>query len=177
VSRVPGSGFDPPKYSTAYDALVDEELQALSDAILADEPALELVAATDLNTYVPSHNSIYCRDWTGDPASDLKGNRIKRFIGTAQVIRAARIGLGPDAGKLPELATRAEVERACLCPGGSGQGGGERAHERDFLVQTMARDTGAILTILAVPIYVRDRCWGASVLAWSPETVTGPAPW
>jgi methyl-accepting chemotaxis protein len=40
VSRVPKSGFTPPKYHTAYDALVDRELQVLCDDLTGREPRL-----------------------------------------------------------------------------------------------------------------------------------------
>ena len=54
VSRVPLSGFDPPKFSTGYDHLVDEPLMAVYDRTLAENPWLILAAGSDLNVYAPS---------------------------------------------------------------------------------------------------------------------------
>jgi methyl-accepting chemotaxis protein len=59
VSRVPESGFTPPKYRTTYDALVDEALQPLFDEVLAREPGYTFALIVDLNVYVPTHNRIY----------------------------------------------------------------------------------------------------------------------
>jgi methyl-accepting chemotaxis protein len=39
------------------------------------------------------------------------------------------------------------------------------------LVQTYARDTGAILTVLSVPLYIRGERWGAAVISWDPDDV------
>ena len=71
VSRVPLSGFDPPKFSTGYDHLVDEPLMALYDRTLAENPWLVLAAGSDLNVYAPVHARALCADWTGDPSKDL----------------------------------------------------------------------------------------------------------
>ena len=60
VSRVPLTGFDPPKFSTAYDALIDEPLMALYDRTLAENPWLALAAGSDLNVYAPAHARSLC---------------------------------------------------------------------------------------------------------------------
>ena len=67
VSRVPLTGFDPPKFSTSYDALIDEALMALYDRTLAEHPWLALAAGSDLNVYAPAHARACAPDWTGDP--------------------------------------------------------------------------------------------------------------
>jgi methyl-accepting chemotaxis protein len=38
------------------------------------------------------------------------------------------------------------------------------------VVQTYARDTGTILTVLSVPLYIRGERWGAAV-SWDPDAV------
>ena len=38
-------------------------------------------------------------------------------------------------------------------------------------MQTYARDTGAIFTVLSVPVYVHGERWGAAVIGWDPDTV------
>jgi len=164
VRRVPVEGFDPPKYHTAYDAYVDEPLQQVMDEIVEREPGLIFALVIDLNSYAPIHNSTYCKDWTGDPEQDLVGNRIKRFFFDKHVlVRGARVRLGRRAMDLPNRATRADFRRA-------------RCNLRqtdemadDFLVQTYARDTGALLTVLTVPIYVKGHRYGASLLGWTPK--------
>lgn len=163
VSRVPSEGFTPPKFHTRYDAVVDEDLVRVMDEIKARDPALVFALVLDLNAYGPIHNSEFCQDWTGDPSKDLTGNRIKRFFTDQHVlVRGARVGLR-GAESLPDLATRAQLEAA---------GAGDREPQgavEEFMVQTYARDTGAILTALHVPIFVEGRRWGAALLGWSPE--------
>jgi methyl-accepting chemotaxis protein len=161
VSRVPPEGFTPPKYRTRYDAVVDTALMRDMDAIKASEPALIFALVIDLNAYGPIHNRDFCKDWTGDPAKDLAGNRIKRFFTDQRVlVRGARVGLAHEQS-LPERATRAELAAAGL--------GDPMAQGRpdDFLVQTYMRDTGAIVTVLTAPIFVKGQRWGAVLLGWN----------
>jgi methyl-accepting chemotaxis protein len=164
VSRVPLSGFDPPKFSTGYDHLVDEALMAAYDRTLAENPWLVLAAGSDLNVYAPVHARSLCSDWTGDPAKDLIGNRIKRILtDNPALVRANRVGIGRD---LPHrVLTRAEM-RAAGADLVDPEGGEQRR-----LVQTYARDTGAIFTVLSVPVYVHGERWGAAVIGWDPDTV------
>jgi len=45
--------------------------------------------------------------------------------------------------------------------------------ERDswpFLLQTYARDTGAVLTTLSVPLYVKGQRYGCVCLGWDPSS-------
>jgi methyl-accepting chemotaxis protein len=165
VSRVPLSGFDPPKFSTGYDHLVDEPLMALYDRTLAEHPWLVLAAGSDLNVYAPVHARALCADWTGDPTKDLLGNRIKRILtDNPALVRANRVGIGRE---LPHrVLSRAEM-RAAGCDLTAPAGG---EHRR--LVQTYARDTGAIFTVLSVPVYVHGERWGAAVIGWDPDAIT-----
>ena len=163
VSRVPMAGFQPPKYHTRYDAVVDVALQQAMDEIRAKEPALIFALLIDLNAYGPIHNKDYCKDWTGDHAKDLVGNRIKRFFTDQRVlVRGARVGL-PQAAKLPDRASRDEFSRAGCDLDESPQAA------RFFLVQTYARDTGAIVTVLTAPVFVKGRRWGAVLLGWNAD--------
>jgi methyl-accepting chemotaxis protein len=164
VSRVPLSGFDPPKFTTGYDHLVDEPLMAVYDRTLAENPWLTLAAGSDLNVYAPVHARTLCADWTGDPSQDLLGNRIKRILtDNPALVRANRVGIGRE---LPHrIVSRAEMRAAgadFVEPAGG---------ERRRLVQTYARDTGAIFTVLSVPVYVHGERWGAAVIGWDPDTV------
>jgi methyl-accepting chemotaxis protein len=164
VSRVPLSGFDPPKFATAYDHLVDEPLMAVYDRTLAENPWLSLAAGSDLNVYAPVHARSLCADWTGDPSQDLLGNRIKRILtDNPALVRANRVGIGRE---LPHrIVSRAEMRAAgadLVEPAGG---------EQRRLVQTYARDTGAIFTVLSVPVYVHGERWGAAVIGWDPDTI------
>jgi methyl-accepting chemotaxis protein len=162
VSRADPAGFSPPKFHTAYDALVDRAMMERMDAVLAAEPGLTFALPFDLNVYAPAHNSVVSKDITGDAAKDLAGNRTKRFfLDSPALTRASRMELGV---KLPtEVLTRQQfaAHGAVLT---------EPAHDtRPFLLQTYARDTGAVLTTLSVPLYVKGQRYGCVCLGWDPE--------
>jgi len=163
VSRVPERGFEPPKYHTRYDAVVDVDLQRVMEAVKAKEPALIFALVIDLNSYGPIHNREYCKDWTGVAAQDIAGNRIKRFFTDQRVlVRGARVGM-PQASDLRDRATRDDFSRAGCDLGESAQMASQ------FLVQTYARDTGAIVTVITAPIFVKGRRWGATLLGWTTD--------
>jgi methyl-accepting chemotaxis protein len=163
VQRVPPEGFAPPKFRTAYDALVETPLQEAFDQLLEQEPRLTFALILDLNSYAPSHNRRFTQDWTGQPDRDLAGNRVKRFFTDSRVlVRGARFGLGAAAEALPDRASRADFQRVADL-------GARLPHGEDFLVQTYARDTGAIITVITVPLMVCGQRYGASLLGWSGE--------
>ena len=114
VSRADPDGFSPPKYHTAYDALVDRQMMLRMDAVLAAETALTFALPLDLNAYAAAHNAIFSKPISG-----------------------ARLT--------------------------------EPAVGRSFMLQTYARDTGAVLTTLSVPLYVEGERYGSVVLGWDPE--------
>jgi methyl-accepting chemotaxis protein len=150
MSRVPPEGFQPPKYSTAYDAAVDLELSEEMETILRQEPRLVFALPIDLNTYAPMHNRAFCQDWTGVPERDLAGNRVKRFFWDQRVlVRGARVGLGAAAERLPNMASREDFIRAGCDLRESPQ------QRSQFLVQTCARDTGEVMTVITVPLFVK----------------------
>ncbi len=162
VSRADPAGFSPPKYHTAYDAIVDRAMMERMDAVLKAEPGLTFALPFDLNAYAPAHNSVVTRDITGDPAKDLAGNRTKRFfLESPALTRASRMGLGVE---LPsEKLTRRQITAA-------GAVLTEPEHDgRPFLLQTYARDTGAVLTTLSVPLHVKGQRYGCVCLGWDPE--------
>ena len=163
VLHVPPEGFTPPKYRTAYDALVERPLQEAFDQILEAEPRLTFALVIDLNSYAPSHNRCFSKDWTGQPEKDLAGNRVKRFFTDNRVlVRGARHGLGEAAETLPDLASRMDFQRVADL-------GEKSANQEEFLVQTYARDTGAIITVITVPLHVCGQRYGVSLLGWSSE--------
>ncbi len=167
VSRAQASGFNPPKYHTAYDALVDLQMMVPMDAALDEDPAMVFALPLDLNAYACAHNTAVSAPITGDPAVDLAKNRTKRFfLDSRPLTRAARMGLGLDdlelrpytRGELDKLGGR--LRRDPLAPG------------VEVLVQSYLRDTGAVLTTLSVPLYVHDQLFGALSLGVDPAKLS-----
>jgi methyl-accepting chemotaxis protein len=163
VSAAELAGFSPAKFHTAYDAAVDRAMMERMDAVLEAEPGLTFALPFDLNAYAPAHNTIFSQGITGDAARDLAGNRTKRFFLDSEALtRAARMELG--GRRLPaEVLTRAQMRSA------GARLSTASADERPFLVQTYARDTGAVLTTLAVPLCVKGERYGCVCLGWDPE--------
>ncbi|NPV69595.1 MAG: hypothetical protein HPY55_02975 [Firmicutes bacterium] len=161
VSRVPPSGFTPPKYSTAYDSLVDERIQDLLDAALERERAIDTATIIDLNGYIPAHPRKFCKDWTGIPEQDLVRNRMKRiYLGAS--LRGARVAI-PNAERLPERVTREDLVRAGIDLRERAAVAGE------FLVQAYARDTGEVVFLVTVPVFVKGYRFGAATGTWRVE--------
>lgn len=73
-------GVEPAKYETAFDALCDELLPPLQEAVLAAHPWIVFAISANPDGYVPTHNDRFCQPLTGDPARDLVGNRTKRIF-------------------------------------------------------------------------------------------------
>ncbi len=65
-----------------------------------------------------------------------------------------------------EVLTRATIKSA-----GAQLTQPEDGGARPFLVQTYARDTGAVLTTLAVPLYIKRQRYGCVCLGWDPEAL------
>lgn len=163
VSKASPTGFKPPKFHTAYDALIDKAMMQKMDAVVAAEPSLAFALPFDLNCYAPAHNSSVSKDITGDEATDLASNRTKRFfLDSAPLTRASRMGLRIDGLELRPY-TRSELRsrggRLEETAGSAGQ----------VMVQSYARDTGAVLTILSVPLYVKGQLYGGVSLGFDPE--------
>jgi methyl-accepting chemotaxis protein len=162
VSRVPPEGFDPPKYHTAYDEVVDTALTQRLDTVLAAQPALIVVGLADVNGYVPANNRVFMKDWTGDRAVDLVGNRTKRFLLDADAIRrSSRMNLGVEFPPKPVSRLDMQATGAVLDEPPLGEEG--------FLLQTYTRDTGDILTTLSVPLYICQQRYGTVTIGWNPE--------
>lgn len=67
-----------PKFHTKYDFYTDKSVIVFQDAFLGNPDFLYAVGQ-DVNGYVPTHNSKYQKQVTGDPGKDLNGNRTKRI--------------------------------------------------------------------------------------------------
>ena len=161
VRRVPTAGFDPPKYLTAWDHLVDVPIRQLADRILASDPRVVNGVAPDLNGYHYTHLSRHCQDWTGDPERDGPGNRVKRIFDNHVELRRARVGLRKSL-QAPRRATRQQFLAAGVDPDALDG-------EAPFLLQTYSRDTGEVIHDLAVPLFVKGRRFGAFAIAFNME--------
>ncbi len=81
--------FDPPKYHTKYDSYLDKAILGVQDEFLLDE-SLTYAVATDVNGYVPTHDSRYQKPITGDKQKDNLGNRTKRIYDDPIGLKAAK---------------------------------------------------------------------------------------
>jgi methyl-accepting chemotaxis protein len=81
---------DPQKYSTTYDLLADRDLIGPEDKALARAATLQYAIVTDVNAYVPTHNTRFAQPMTGIPAQDYVNNRTKRMLGDLASVIAAR---------------------------------------------------------------------------------------
>jgi AmiR/NasT family two-component response regulator len=164
VSRVPIAGFDPPKFQTAYDALVDRMMMQRMDQTLAAEPCLTFALALDLNAYAPAHNSVFSRDCTGERSHDLEANRTKRFfLESPNLTNAARMELGIDA-------PGCRVSRSAIARAGDRLREPSSEAEPRSVLTTYTRDTGAELTTLSVPLYIKGHRWGVATVGWDPQS-------
>jgi methyl-accepting chemotaxis protein len=136
------------------------------DDVLAAEPRLTFAVPLDLNSYAPAHNAVFTRDCTGNRLEDLEANRTKRFfLESAALTAAARMELGIKAPG--RRLSRADIE-----PAPDRQSAVEP--DERFLITSYVRDTGAELTILSVPLYVKGHRWGAATPGWNPTVSTAP---
>lgn len=78
------------KFSTPYDALADRDLVAVEDRALARDPPFHYAVVTDINGYVPAHNSRFTQPLTGNAITDYANHRTKRILGDPASLQAAR---------------------------------------------------------------------------------------
>lgn len=144
--------FDPPKYATSYDDKLDRPLSDILDRYM-DHPHVLYTTVLDLNAFAIAMPKQLMQPWTGDPAKDVAGNRVKRLFEDPIGVRAARVGLGPAAEHVPPRATRRQFAAAGCELTAAGA-------EAAFLVQTYARDTGDIVKDVALPLTADGQRWG-----------------
>jgi methyl-accepting chemotaxis protein len=162
VSRVPAAGFDPPKFATRYDALVDVELQRVMDEIKAPEPAIDYAIVLDANLYSPTFHAGGSLDWTGIPEKDLFGNRMKRFYdGKWSTTEGVRLGMGPNARNVPERASRQQFI-AAGCELNEQPGDADK-----FMVRVYVREAVDVVMSLMLPIFVKGQHYGGVSLGWA----------
>jgi methyl-accepting chemotaxis protein len=163
VSRVPASGFTPPKFYTSWDADLDKRLAELIDDYGHRDRAIVVACIVDLNGFVAMHRNDFRQDITGDPERDIAGNRVKRMLETAGQLRAARVGLAAD--RVPPRASRTAFAAARV------DVDSEPLGERPFLLQSIMRDTGDVVNDVAIPLYASGRRWGALRLAYRADAL------
>jgi methyl-accepting chemotaxis protein len=88
-----------PKYQTAYDNYLDKRIQANIDTFLEKDSMVLFAIPVDRNGYNPTHNSLYSKPLTGDPARDVVANRTKRIFNDPVGLKAARYD-GSDGNKI-----------------------------------------------------------------------------
>lgn len=81
---------DPLKFTTPYDTLADRDLVGLEDKALARSASWQYAIITDINGYVPAHNTRFAQPLTGVTAQDYVNNRTKRMFGDLASLSAAR---------------------------------------------------------------------------------------
>lgn len=86
----PMAKTDPMKFSTPYDQLAERDIVPLEDKTLSRSTALQYAIVTDINAYVPAHNSRFAQPLTGNAQQDYINNRTKRILGDIPSLLAAR---------------------------------------------------------------------------------------
>jgi len=163
VSRVPPSGFDPPKFETRYDRAVEDGCNRLIDENVPKHAAIAAMFAVDLNGFCFGHFRDCRRDWTGDFTTDRDHNRIKRFFEDALSLRCSRVGLGAAADELPRRAAYARFRDAgCAL---------RRSGERPWAIYTYARDTGIVYNDLSVALFAQDHRVGTLRIIYDADAV------
>lgn len=164
VSRVPASGFDPPKFSTRYDRVVEDGINAIIDRWVPKDPAIKAMFAVDLNGYCFGHYKECRHDWTGDYVTDLNSNRIKRFVEGALSLRCSRVGFGDAADEFPARTLYERFEQAgCDLARPRGR--------RPWAIFTYARDTGLVYNDLSVALYAKARRVGTIRIIYDPDVL------
>ncbi len=83
------AGITPPKYETAYDKIIEKELQDLLEAGVDKSLGIVAMIAVDANGYCPIHMRLYSNQ-TGDPSKDAVFSRHKRIFADPVGLRSAR---------------------------------------------------------------------------------------
>ena len=80
----------PQQYGTPYSTLADRDLAGPEDKALSRVALLQYAILTDINGYVPVHNSRFAQALTGNSEQDFINNRTKRMLGDNASLAAAR---------------------------------------------------------------------------------------
>ncbi|HSR99807.1 MAG TPA: hypothetical protein VLM79_22290 [Kofleriaceae bacterium] len=80
----------PQQFATPYTALADRDLSGPQEKALARVALLQYAILTDINGYVPVHNTRFAQALTGNSEQDFINNRTKRMLGDNASLSAAR---------------------------------------------------------------------------------------
>jgi methyl-accepting chemotaxis protein len=79
-SYQPIPGTSPQKFTTRFDALCDEILPPIQEAVVSRHPEIVFAITCDARGYVPTHNRRFAQPLTGNPEVDFINNRTKRIF-------------------------------------------------------------------------------------------------
>jgi len=88
-----------PKYRTAYDTFLDQEILKIEDAFVDEDSMVVFAVLVDKNGYLPVHNTRYSKPLTGDAEMDKVGNRTKRMFNDPTGLAAGKYD-GKDGNKI-----------------------------------------------------------------------------
>jgi methyl-accepting chemotaxis protein len=86
----PVAASNPLRWTTRYDSLADRDEVGLEDKALAKSSAFQYAFITDINAYVPAHNTRFTQPLSGNTQQDYINNRTKRLLGDVPSLLAAR---------------------------------------------------------------------------------------
>jgi methyl-accepting chemotaxis protein len=156
------SAFEPPKYGSTYDAMIDEELCDLLDRNADRNPILTGMCILDNNAFHVGYSRAGRAALTGSRIVDRANNRIKRIFDDRTALRCARVGLSEREGP-PGLLDSHMLELS--------ENRRSATSRRPYLLQSYARDTGEVFNDLSVALYVQDRHYGALSIAYHAHVV------
>ncbi len=148
-----GARFQPPKLTCGWDQQVDEALGTLLDEIRRRHPESGTVAFMDLNGLSIMQDFTCRQPWTGDPAKDGVGNRVKRMFDDRASLAAVRVGLDEHGWQMPPQSSYLSLWQYAP-PEDDGR----------FVSSVYQRDTGEIMLEVAAPVWAHGHPVGA--LRW-----------
>ncbi|AMV70796.1 hypothetical protein JCM30471_26030 [Desulfuromonas carbonis] len=90
ITSGPLAGASIPKYHTAYDEYLDQNILELEDTLVQEDSMVVFAVLVDKNGYLPTHNTRYSNPLTGDAEKDKVGNRTKRLFNDPVGLAAGR---------------------------------------------------------------------------------------
>lgn len=76
----PIAGTKPQKFNTRFDALCDQLLPQIQEALVGQNPEMVYAITCDRKGYVPTHNKRFAQPLTGNEQVDFVNNRTKRIF-------------------------------------------------------------------------------------------------
>ncbi len=142
----PGARFLPAKLTSGWDQLLDEPLGNLLDEIRRRHPESGTVAFMDLNGLSIMQDYTCRQAWTGDPAKDAAGNRVKRMFDDRASLAAVRVGLSERGRTLPPQSAYTSLWQYA-----------PQEDDGRFASSIYQRDTGEIMLEVAAPVWAHGR--------------------